>query len=501
MLAYYIFYVSTIAPHFKQMGLTTKMINFKTVLTKDFFENTPFIAGEFTYGKPEVHWWGEPVNLKIGKFCSIANGVKLLLGGNHRIDWITTYPFTGRSLKTYFPEAEGVEGHPTSNGDILIGNDVWIGIDATIMSGTTIGDGAVIAAGSVVTKSVEAYEIVGGNPAKHIGFRFDKETISKLLNIAWWEKDEQWIRSNIRLLMSNDIKALEKCLNNNHYYGDWSPKLKYISKLHFEVVRGCQLRCIGCPNSTISPKVERIAPDFFAKCFSNIDVEEIGLLRLFNFGEPFLHHDLVNILEIIKRAPHKISEVEISTNAQFVNWEQFENAISTGVLTRIAVSCDGDGTPEEYERLRPPSRWKKLIEFLEKASEIKRRRGFQLQLVTRTIVNSRADIDRWNSILIPRGWTPEFRAGMALPQATVSLALNEKIIGNGVCSFLKERDRLYVDSDGTVVPCCAHPRAGALGDLSKNKYSEILASKNREAMASRMDSDRSSMDICNECAF
>lgn len=78
----------------------------------------------------------------------------------------------------------------------MIGNDVWIDMNAIVMRGVKIGDGAVIAAGAVVTKDVAPYSIVGGNPAKLIKYRFTEEVIGKLLEIKWWDWDEEKIRRN-----------------------------------------------------------------------------------------------------------------------------------------------------------------------------------------------------------------------------------------------------------------------------------------------------------------
>lgn len=119
------------------------------------------IVGKNTYGvnNIKVHWQGKCV-VKVGAFCSIASNCNIFLGGNHRIDWITTYPF-GHVHQDKFSKFNGV-GHPATNGDVVIGNDVWIGTNVTIMSGITIGDGAVIAANTHVVKNVEPYSIVGG---------------------------------------------------------------------------------------------------------------------------------------------------------------------------------------------------------------------------------------------------------------------------------------------------------------------------------------------------
>ena len=75
-----------------------------------------------------------------------------------------------------------------------------------------------------------------------------------------------------------------------------SPLPKHIYAVHFDIVHGCQLRCVGCPNSTLEPKIQRIAVDDFAKCLANIDVERIHTLRLFNYGEPLLHKQLASIV-------------------------------------------------------------------------------------------------------------------------------------------------------------------------------------------------------------
>ncbi len=162
-------------------------------------------VGHFSYGRPTVLTWGEGRKVFIGKYCSFANGVTIFLGGNHRTDWLTTYPFS--ALTDTWPEAVGIQGHPLSNGDVRIGNDVWFGANSTVMSGITVGDGAVIAAFSVVTKDVPPYAIIGGNPARIIRRRFSEETIKHLLEVKWWDWPERYIRSVIPFLLSNDVEA------------------------------------------------------------------------------------------------------------------------------------------------------------------------------------------------------------------------------------------------------------------------------------------------------
>jgi acetyltransferase-like isoleucine patch superfamily enzyme len=120
--------------------------------------------GKYTYGTPKIHWKHNNAKLMIGKFCSIGGNVNIYLGGNHRIDWITTYPF-GHINNNVFNSFNG-EGHPSTKGNVIIGNDVWIGSNVTIMSGVCISDGAVIANNSHVVKNIEPYTLYGGNPYK-----------------------------------------------------------------------------------------------------------------------------------------------------------------------------------------------------------------------------------------------------------------------------------------------------------------------------------------------
>jgi len=162
-----------------------------------------YIHGKYTYGELDIKKWGNETKLVAGKFCSIANNVTIYLGGNHRTDRVTTYPF-GHIFEEVFNEFDGA-GHPSTKGDVIIGNDVWICDNVTIMSGVTIGDGAVLAKNSHVVKNVEPYSIVGGNPAKFIKYRFTPEQINKLLEIKWWDWDDEKINKYTPFLCNDNI--------------------------------------------------------------------------------------------------------------------------------------------------------------------------------------------------------------------------------------------------------------------------------------------------------
>ena len=156
-------------------------------------------------------------NTKIGKYCSIADGVTLGTGF-HPIKRLSTHPFT------YFRDEEHHFGEiltPSGNlipwqikKPITIGNDVWIGKSATLMDGVTIGDGAIVGAGAVVTKDVPPYAIVGGVPAKVIKYRFDESTIKRLLASRWWDYPEDFIATKLKY---DDIEQCLQVLEENKH--------------------------------------------------------------------------------------------------------------------------------------------------------------------------------------------------------------------------------------------------------------------------------------------
>ena len=150
---------------------------------------------------------GAADRLRIGSFCSIGTGVSFVMAGNqgHRYDWVSSFPFFYMKEEPAF--ARALDAWQPA-GDTVVGNDVWMGAEAIVMAGVTIGDGAVIASRAVVTRDVEPYAIVGGNPARTIRKRFSDERIALLLEMRWWDWPIEHIRDAMPMLCSGDIEAL-----------------------------------------------------------------------------------------------------------------------------------------------------------------------------------------------------------------------------------------------------------------------------------------------------
>lgn len=149
-----------------------------------FQENNRVTVGEFTYGVPIYFDHDGDAKLTIGKYCSIADGVVILGGGKHNIDYFSTYPFYYKHTDVF---SNARKFGPPSSGETVIGNDVWIGNGVTILSGVKIGDGAIIGSGAVVSKDIPSYAIAVGNPIRIIRYRFDENTINRLLASKWWD--------------------------------------------------------------------------------------------------------------------------------------------------------------------------------------------------------------------------------------------------------------------------------------------------------------------------
>jgi acetyltransferase-like isoleucine patch superfamily enzyme len=160
--------------------------------------------GDHSYGNPSVIAYpGDSGRVEIGRYCSIADGTELFLGGNHRLDWVTTYP-----LRAVLGLPGALEdGHPATKGDISIGNDVWIGNDVRILSGVNVGDGAAIGAGAMVASDVRPYAVVAGNPARELRRRFSDDVVENLRRVAWWNWPDETVMEKVGELCNPDVET------------------------------------------------------------------------------------------------------------------------------------------------------------------------------------------------------------------------------------------------------------------------------------------------------
>lgn len=162
------------------------------------------------------------LSAEIGRFCSIGAGCKYINATHpYKSPFATTSPyFISTNPTTYY----GQHGYAKKQmmDEFLfydkelqlvnkIGSDVWTGLNVTLIGGVEIGDGAVVLTNAVVTKDIPPYAIVGGVPAKIIGYRYDQATIDFLLRTKWWNNDEQWFKDNWELM--SDIDQLKTYYN------------------------------------------------------------------------------------------------------------------------------------------------------------------------------------------------------------------------------------------------------------------------------------------------
>jgi virginiamycin A acetyltransferase len=173
--------------------------------------------GDFTYANdfdPPDDWAtrlapylypGAPERLEIGRFCQIAHGARFITASaNHAMDGLTTFPFPAFDPAT-------IDGYKASFGglqDTVIGHDIWIGHGALILPGVRVGSGAIIGAGAVVTRDVQPYTIVAGNPARLVRPRFESRIAETLLALAWWDWPLDRIRAAVPALLAPDVAAL-----------------------------------------------------------------------------------------------------------------------------------------------------------------------------------------------------------------------------------------------------------------------------------------------------
>jgi len=186
------FYRKYLFYRFKRKWRIDNQHNF-TIPIRVFPSNT-VLVGKMVYGFINIeNFDNSEEKLIIRDYVSIANNVVFILGGNHQMNTISSYPLFSK-LVHLNPELDSL-----TKGSIIVEDEVWIGYGSIILSGIRIGKGAIVAAGSVVTKDIPPYAIVGGNPARIIRYRFDEEILRLLRDFNLSSFNESDIINNIDL--------------------------------------------------------------------------------------------------------------------------------------------------------------------------------------------------------------------------------------------------------------------------------------------------------------
>lgn len=214
--------------HKRKNGKLVKFSFSSYISHRSVFEGLNMIGEKASYyGKMGLGSYIGPnsiLNADVGRFSSIGPRVRVI-NATHPMKepYVTTSPLffsldkSKTPLNETFAQEQMIEEFRYIDKerqiDIKIGNDCWVGGGVTFIGGTEVHDGAVILAGAYVVKDVPPYAIVGGIPAKVIGYRYDDETIDFLLYNKWWEKDVAWFKENWKLM--TDLNQFKKYFGHN----------------------------------------------------------------------------------------------------------------------------------------------------------------------------------------------------------------------------------------------------------------------------------------------
>lgn len=155
-------------------------------LRKLFRERYDIDIGMYSYGCFDQ--WRMPGPIRIGRYCSFASTVRSA-PINHPLEAITTHPVL------YERKFGVVDADITWDQPLIVEDDVWVAHNVVILPGCKfIGRGAVIGAGAVVTKDVERYAVMVGNPARKIRDRFAPDLVEAIEASRWWELDTPQLR-------------------------------------------------------------------------------------------------------------------------------------------------------------------------------------------------------------------------------------------------------------------------------------------------------------------
>lgn len=197
-------------PGVRRVGFLKPLVDAPNVVIGDYtYYDDPHGPERFVENCVLYHYPFVGDRLVIGRFCAIGEGVRFVMNGaTHAMSGFSTFPFNifGLGWEDGFDPASWTR---ENRGDTDVGNDVWIGARATILPGVSVGSGAIIATQAVVSRDVPPYAVAAGNPARAVKQRFDEDTVSRLLTVAWWDWPAEKITRNLDAIRGSNLSALE----------------------------------------------------------------------------------------------------------------------------------------------------------------------------------------------------------------------------------------------------------------------------------------------------
>ena len=185
----------------------------------EFFKTDTAIVKDAQIGKRTKIWeYSNIYGCQIGEDCNIGAyveiqsdvviGCKVTVSSHSFICSLVTVEddvFIGHGVMTVNdlkPPSLKREGTRKNWKKTLIKKGSVIGSNVTLFP-VIIGENSIVGAGAVVTKNVEPYTIVGGNPAVEIRKRFSESKIEELLALEWWNWSVEKISKNLPFLTAN----------------------------------------------------------------------------------------------------------------------------------------------------------------------------------------------------------------------------------------------------------------------------------------------------------
>jgi len=270
-----------------------------------------------------------------------------------------------------------------------------------------------------------------------------------------------------------------------------------LQRLGMDIVGGCNLKCVGCPNSTLDRPIRFTTFDDFKIFLHNIDVSHVCFFKLYNFGESFLHPEIGKMISIIPKQKWSVKHIELSTNGQIIDEKKITDVLSNKRVTRFGISCDGNCSAEQYEQLRVGAKWDKLMTFMDMCSRIHSDVKSKAKIYLKIICTGNKP--EWERLAKKHKFSIEWLNWRRPPDSIKYINVEKRKLHKPCHYVLSTRTRCFVGWEGSVVPCCCHPKAAVFGNLRTKKFSSIYNGAKRKRFIASMKRGRLSHPVCGNC--